>query len=107
MSLNQLENLLQKSPLERETKLQIIDVIAYANDETTVNHLISLLVEWKKRDDEAMTTLTQQIEALKTQRTQDEETITNKAERTAREIADVVGREKKIQTIRNSIINSI
>lgn len=107
MSLDQVENLLQKSPLDRETKLQIVDLLIYADDETMVNNLIHFLIEWKRTDDEAVKTLTQKIEELTSKRTEDEASITRRGERKTREIADTIGREKKIQQIRNAIINSL
>lgn len=105
MPLRKLEPLLRNSILDRETKLQIIDLIVHTKDETSLKALMEHLSAWKQADDETVKQLVDQITALRDSYAQQEEQTEQHKRRKTLELADEVAREEKMQLIRNRILN--
>lgn len=103
-SFTRLPYILEKTPLDRETKLQIIDVLLVTKDQAQIDELMKKLIEWKLADDAATEQFIEQIKALKQAYDQEIETIENKSQRKTLEVADMITKENKIQAIRKRIL---
>ncbi len=103
-SIARLPYILEKTPLEKETKLKIIEIFLHSNDEQQNDELMKKLIEWKLSDDAATEQLTQQIRALKQDFDQEQARLEDRNQRKAMEIADTIMGETKIQQIRNRIL---
>ena len=104
MSLRKLESLLQKNILDRETKLQIIDLILHAKNESSINELIDHLSTWKQADDELVRQLVEQIADLRRNYREQQTRIGESNRHTALTLADELASEQKIALIRNRIL---
>ena len=106
MSLEQIAAILRDSPLDVETKLFAIDLIALSDDKRLVQDVMELILEWKKSDVETTNTLHDALFAL-SETYQDQLASLSKTQaRSSLQIADQVNSEEKIQKIRQQLIQS-
>jgi len=64
MSVKQIVEILQNSELDRETKLQIIDILSVSHDQTMIDDLIDLLVAWNEADVQEQADFKEKLEAI-------------------------------------------
>lgn len=107
MSLDQIANILKESPLDTETKLFVIDLIAMSQDEKLVQDVMDLVLEWKKADAEMVQTLQDGLFALVEEHQQRVAAMNSKQALTGLEIADEIKREEKIETIRQQLKKTV
>ncbi len=107
MSLDQIAAILKDSPLDTETKLFAIDLIALSDDQRFVQDVMELILEWKKADAEMMSTLHDALFALSEEQRERAATRNVKQARTGMEIADQVMSEEQIEKIRQQLIVSV
>lgn len=105
MQLEQLVKILRESTLDEETKLFIIDLVAFHDDEHFVKKLMELILDWKKTDTEAVAILHDSLFALSEEHKASTEKREHTQHREALTIADAITREEKIQKIRDKILS--
>lgn len=98
MSLDVLADVLEKSLLDRETKLAVVDIVARTPDEEFVNDLIELLGMWRAEETGGGMTVVARVEKL-------EALKKNQSVASSRPmpVADDAERQKKIAAIRERI----
>ncbi len=104
MSLDQLVPILQQSLLDQETKLFVIDLISMSDDPRFIEDVMTLLLEWKKSDTEAVSVLHEGLFKLATEFNARQEQLDMSQQRIALSVADVIAREEKIQKIRDHLM---
>jgi hypothetical protein len=107
MSLDQIATILKESQLDTETKLFVIDLIALSDNERFVQDVMELILEWKKTDAEAMSTLHDALFALSEEHQARVTALEVKQARTGIEIADRIKTEEKIEKIHQQLLNAI
>jgi len=104
-SLARLPYILEKTPLDKETKLKIIEIFLHSSDEAQLEELMKKLIEWKLSDDAATEELTKQIQALKEDFDKERAHLEDRSQRQTLEVVDHLSSETKIQHIRNRILS--
>lgn len=105
MELVQLEELLKSDALDQETKLAIIDLVAFGNDPVLTQDIIQLLTEWKESDQMDLDIMRQQIEAIKKTAEENQQRLQKKIDHSELIIDDILDSQQKIAVIRQSILN--
>lgn len=100
MSLDALSELLATSPLDRETKLSVVDLASHS-DNKLVDDLVALLQECNAAEGEAMEGLREQLFALETKQAA---TMVVLSKPPIKRQEDDAERAKKIEAIRRRIL---
>lgn len=103
MPLEQIAAILRDSPLDVETKLFAIDLIALSDDDRFVQDIMKLILEWKKADTEAVSTLHDALFALIEAHQAQVDTLSHKQTRAGLEISEQIHREEQLEKIRQQL----
>lgn len=103
MSLEQIASILRDSPLDVETKLFAIDLIALSDDERFVQDVMNLILEWRKADTETMSTLHNALSTLSEAHQAQVDVLAHKQTRTGLEISEQIHREEQLEKIRQQL----
>lgn len=103
MSLDQIAAILRDSPLDIETKLFAIDLIALSDDERFVQDVMNLILEWKKADTETMSTLHDALFILSEAHQAQVDALSHKQTRVGLEISEQIHREEQLEKIRKQL----
>lgn len=103
MSLEQIAQILQESPLDTETKLFVIDLVVMSQDKKLVQDVMDLVLVWKKADKEMLQTFHDGLFALVDEHEQRVAVAGTKQARAGLEIADQIKTEEKIEKIRKQV----
>ncbi len=107
MPVDQIAKILRESPLDRETKLFAIDLITLTEDQTFIQRVMDLILEWKKTDMETVEALQQGLFELAEMYRTNVETLDQKQTRATLDIADQIKSAQQIQKIRQKLINAV
>lgn len=98
-----LADILKNSSLDREAKLMIIDLLSLSDDQELEEHISELVFKWHDADKAIVDTLLDKFDEVQ-QRFDDEKEVIDKAiTHETRKVADDVGRQQRIQQIREHI----
>jgi len=104
MVLETLGIFLEKSPMDRETKLAIIDLVARLPDDDLIRDLMELLRDWQGMDQKGQARFLQELQKIERGYRASKAKISQKSIRGARELADQARREGEISVLREKII---
>lgn len=107
MTLDSIGELIKTSPLDLDTKSQVMDFVARAKNEKTLEAFLLLLADWKKTDEKATQTLREQIEGLLTSSDAQREGVERGWERTQAEVDRDLTTAERIEAIRQHIQNDL
>lgn len=107
MGLEQIANILRESPLDRETKLFVIDLLTLSDDERLVKDIMDLVLDWKKTDTETVEILHQALFAISEEYRARMEALERTQQTAGLNIADHIKSEEKIQTIRQTLTAAV
>lgn len=105
MELNKLEELLKTDALDQETKLAIIDLVAFSNDPTLTQDIINLLSEWHASEQMDLEIIKEQLKKIKESAEANQQFLEKKITHEKLVIDDTLESQEKIAMIRQSILN--
>ena len=89
--------------MDRETKLMIIDLLSLSDDPELEEDIAQLVFDWHEADQAVVKALLKKFDTIKETFDQTKSDLEESARRNTLSIADDIGREQKIQQIRQHI----
>ncbi|MFH1252858.1 MAG: hypothetical protein V1664_00800 [Candidatus Uhrbacteria bacterium] len=105
MSLKEVVEILKTSELDRETKLEIIDIISSSHDQQMLDDLMELLVAWDKADNEEEANFSKKLLAINQAFEVRKQKIDTTALKAENQIAQDLEVTQKIQQIKSQLLS--
>ena len=105
MSWSRFAKILRTRPLDRETKLMLIDLLAGMDDPKFEKEIFTFVFAWEEAEAQTQKTLIEGIKNISKEYTQTKENLDLKNQKTALSIADDLNREQRIKDLKASIQN--
>ncbi len=102
--IDELGALLQTDALDQETKLGIIDLVAFGKDPEMTKDPIVLLAEWKKSDEMTVAILKEKLEEIQKSTEEKQNKLKEKRDHNLSIVQDKLATAQKIEEIRKSIL---
>ncbi|NQV89871.1 hypothetical protein HQ487_00515 [Candidatus Uhrbacteria bacterium] len=103
MSWTRFSKLLETRPLDRETKLMLIDLLARTDDAKLEEELFTFVFAWEEAQAKTQKQLLDGIKRVTDEYAQDKEKIGHTIQKNVLSIADDIHRQKRIEDLRASI----
>ncbi|TAL49974.1 hypothetical protein EPN81_04190 [Patescibacteria group bacterium] len=100
MSWSRLANILQTRPLDRETKLMIIDLLAAVDDKKLEEEIFSFVFAWEEAEAQTQRELVEGIKRVTNEYELAKATLDAGSQKSALSIADDIARQKRIEDLR-------
>ncbi|MCR4313697.1 MAG: hypothetical protein NUV84_00415 [Candidatus Uhrbacteria bacterium] len=106
MSWTRFANLLQTRPLDRETKLMLIDLLAAVDDPKLEEEIFSFVFAWEEAEAQTQRELVEGIKRVTSEYDLAISALNAGSQKAALSIADDIARQKRIDDLR-ARINSL
>jgi hypothetical protein len=103
MSVKQIVDILQNSQLDRETKLQIIDILSAAHDQKMIDDLIDLLAAWNEVDQAEQKDFLEKLENINRSFELRQQTIDAVALRAENQILNDMETAQKVEALKKQL----
>lgn len=103
MSWSRFAKILQTRPLDRETKLMLIDLIAGTDDPKIEEEIFTFLFAWEEAEAQTQKQLLEGIKTITTEYQEAKKQLGQTNQKTALSIADDIHRQKRIEDLKASI----
>ncbi|MEK7620288.1 MAG: hypothetical protein AAB413_03565 [Patescibacteria group bacterium] len=103
MSWTRFANILQTRPLDRETKLMLIDLIAAVDDPKLEEEIFSFVFAWEEAEAQTQRELIEGIKRINNEYELARSALDAGSQKAALSIADDIGRQKHIDDLRTRI----
>lgn len=103
MNWSRLQKILLTRPLDRETKLMMIDLLSRVTNQKQEDELLQFIFAWDESEAAIEHELVNDLKELMKRYEQERLTLENKQRTSSLSIADDMHREKKIQELRELI----
>lgn len=103
MSWSRFANLLQTRPLDRETKLMLIDLLAAVDDPKLEEEIFSFVFAWEEAQAQTQRELVEGIKRINNEYETALAILDAGSQKTALSIADDIARQKRIEDLRARI----
>jgi hypothetical protein len=101
MSWTRFQNILQTRPLDRETKLMLIDLLSMTNDQKLEEDIFKLVFAWEESEVATERQLELGIKEIMTKYSQDEAHAEKQKHKASLTLADDLQRTTRIQQLRD------
>ncbi len=105
MELIKLDELLKTDGLDQQTKLAIIDLVAFGNDPILTQDIIILLSEWHTSEQMDLEIVNEQLGKIKKNAEANQQLLEKKITHKKIAIEDTLKSQEKIAMIRQTILN--
>lgn len=95
--------LLIQSPLDRETKLALIDLVSLSSDEKIKIQTYELLREWKEHDTETIRVFQEELDRILKSYESRERALSQKTQHSLLTIADDVQKQSRLHSLRSQM----
>ena len=103
MSWSRFAKILQTRPLDRETKLMLIDLLAAVDDPKLEEEIFSFVFAWEEQEAQTQKQLIDGIKRINDDYKQAVSTLDLSTQKTALSIADELARQNHIEDLRAKI----
>lgn len=103
MSWSRFANILQTRPLDKETKLMLIDLLAIVDDPKQEEEIFSFMFAWEEAEAQTQKELIEGIKRINNEYDLARSTMDAGNQKAALSIADDIVRQKRIQALRTKI----
>jgi hypothetical protein len=103
MSWSRFANILQTRPLDRETKLMLIDLLASTSDPKLEEEIFSFVFAWEEAEAQTQKHLVEGITRITDEYNQAVAALDAGAQKASLAIADDLSRQKRIEDLRAKI----
>lgn len=105
MSVKQIVDILQNGQLDRESKLQIIDILSLVHDQKMIDDLIDLLVTWNEADQEEQKDFKEKLKKINQAFELRKQKNEAKALRAEEQIVIDIETAQKVEDLKKQILN--
>lgn len=103
MSWSRFANILQTRPLDRETKLMLIDLVASVDDRKLEEEIFSFVFAWEEAEAQTQRELIEGIKRITNEYELAQSALNAGSQKAALSIADDIARQKHIDDLREKI----
>lgn len=103
MSWSRFANILQTRPLDRETKLMLIDLLASVDDPKLEEEIFTFVFAWEEAEAQTQKELVEGIKRVTNEYDLAKTALDTGSQKTALSIADDIARQKHIDDLRAKI----
>lgn len=103
MSWSRFANILQTRPLDQETKLMLIDLLAAVDDSKLEEEIFSFVFAWEEAEAQTQRQLVEGIKRINSEYELAHSALGAGIQKTALSIADDIARQKRIDDLRDKI----
>ena len=103
MSWSRFANILQTRPLDRETKLMLIDLVASVDDRKLEEEIFSFVFAWEEAQAQTQRELIEGIKRITNEYELAQTALNAGSQKAALSIADDIARQKRIDDLRTRI----
>ncbi|SRR3989339_881664 len=103
MSWSRFANILQTRPLDRETKLMLIDLVASVDDRKLEEEIFSFVFAWEEAEAQTQRELVEGIKRITNEYELTQTALNAGSQKAALSIADDIARQKNIDDLRVKI----
>ena len=101
MSWTRFQNILQNRPLDRETKLMLIDLLSMTNDQKLEEDIFKLVFAWEESEAATERQLTEGIKKIMDEYNREEAHAEKQKHKASLTLADDLQRNSRIQQLRD------
>ena len=101
MSWTRFQNILQTRPLDRETKLMLIDLLSMSVDPKLEGDLFKLVFAWEESEAATQRQQTEGIKKIMDEYSHDEQQLDQQRQKTTLTLADDLKRQTRIQQLKD------
>ena len=103
MSWSRFAKILQTRPLDRETKLMLIDLLSATNDPKLEEEIFTFVFAWEESEAQTQKALLEGIERINKEYEQAKQQLDQASHKVALSIADDLARQKRIEDLKHQI----